>query len=66
MLSMCAWCDQVSGNAVVGAGAHMEGILLVKTDVMFVTGSSLRGHILKQTACNLQMATITNAARGLV
>jgi hypothetical protein len=53
---------QVSGNAVVGAGAHMEGILLVKTDVLFITGSSLSGHILAQTACNLQMATITNAA----
>jgi len=52
---------QVSGNATVGAGAHMEGILLVKTDVLFIIGSSLSGHILAQTACNLQMATITNA-----
>jgi hypothetical protein len=49
---------QVSGNAAMGAGAHMEGILLVKTDVVFVTGSSLKGRVLSQTAVNLQMATI--------
>jgi hypothetical protein len=34
---------------------------LVKTDVVFVTGSSLNGRVLAQTACNLQMATITEA-----
>jgi hypothetical protein len=37
----------------------MEGILLCKTDVVFVTSSSLNGRIFAQTACNLQMATIT-------
>jgi hypothetical protein len=36
----------------------MEGILLVKTDVTFVTGSSLNGRVLAQTACALQKATI--------
>jgi hypothetical protein len=50
---------QVAGNVAVGAGAHMEGILLVKTDVTFVTGSSLNGRVLAQTACNLEKATIT-------
>jgi hypothetical protein len=50
---------QVAGNAKVAAGAHMEGVLLVKTDVLFVTGSSLNGRVLAQTAVNLQMATIT-------
>jgi hypothetical protein len=49
---------QVAGHVVVGAGAHMEGILLVKTDVLFETGSSLNGRVLAQTACNLQKATI--------
>ena len=49
---------QVAGNVNVLAGAHMEGILLVKTDVTFITGSSLNGRILAQTACVLQMATI--------
>jgi len=50
---------QVAGYVVVEAGAHMEGILLVKTKVFFETGSSLNGRILAQTATNLQMATIT-------
>jgi hypothetical protein len=48
----------VAGLVEVGAGAHMEGVLLVKTGVTFVTGSSLNGRILAQTACTLQMATI--------
>jgi hypothetical protein len=38
---------------------HMEGILLVKTDVTFVTDSSLNGRVLTQTECNLQIATMT-------
>jgi hypothetical protein len=50
---------QIAGNVNVMAGSHLEGILLVKTDVTFVTGSSLNGRVLSQTACNLQMATIT-------
>jgi hypothetical protein len=50
---------QVAGEFTVEAGAHMEGVLLVMTTVVFVTGSSLNGRILTQTACDLQMATIT-------
>jgi hypothetical protein len=50
---------QVAGHVDVGTGAHLEGVLLVKTDVTFKTGSSLNGRILAQTACNLQMANIT-------
>jgi hypothetical protein len=50
---------QVAGLVVVGAGSHMEGVLLVKTSVLFETLSSLNGRVLTQTACNLQMATIT-------
>jgi hypothetical protein len=53
---------QVAGNAVIGADAEMQGILLVKTNVLFETGSSLLGSILAQTAVNIQMATITQAA----
>jgi hypothetical protein len=49
---------QVSENAHMMAGAHMEGILLIFTDVLFVTGSSLNGRVLSQTAVNLQKATI--------
>jgi hypothetical protein len=49
---------QVAGVVEVGAGAHMEGIILAKTKVDFLTGSSLNGRVLTQTACNLQVATI--------
>ena len=50
---------QIAGHATIGAGAHMEGILLVKTDILFGTLASLNGRVLAQTACNLQIATIT-------
>jgi hypothetical protein len=49
---------QIAGNVEVGAGAHLEGILLVKTELTFITDSSLTGRVLTQTACNLQKATI--------
>jgi hypothetical protein len=52
---------QVAGQVTVGAGSHMDGVLLVKTAVTFVTGSSLNGRVLAQTACVLQSATITVA-----
>jgi hypothetical protein len=50
---------QVAGHVVVGAGAHMEGIILAKTHAVFKTGSSLNGRVLSQTACTLDQATIT-------
>jgi hypothetical protein len=50
---------QVAGAVEVGAGAHMKGILLVQTYVLFETGSSLSGRVLAQTRCDLQVATIT-------
>jgi hypothetical protein len=50
---------QVAGEVTVGAGAHMEGILLVKTAVLFETDSSLTGRVLAQTTCAFQSATIT-------
>jgi hypothetical protein len=49
---------QVAGNAAIGADASMAGIMLVKTDVAFITGASLNGRILSQTSANLQKATI--------
>jgi hypothetical protein len=39
--------------------AVMQGILLVKTDVVFENSSSLTGRVLAQTFCALKMATIT-------
>jgi hypothetical protein len=52
---------QVSGYVEVGAAAHMKGIILGKTGVTFVTGSSLNGRIFAQTAVALQKATIIEA-----
>jgi hypothetical protein len=49
---------QVAGNVKIMVGAHLVGVILAKTDVTFLTGSSLQGRVLTQTACNLQMATI--------
>jgi hypothetical protein len=47
-----------AGNAAIGAGASMAGIMLIFTDVLFITGSSMNGRIFAQTAIALQMATI--------
>jgi hypothetical protein len=52
---------QVAGAVSVRTTAVMQGIILAKTNVVFETGSSLTGRILAQTACTLQMATITQA-----
>jgi len=49
---------KVTGYIAVGTTAEMKGILLCATKVDMLTGSSLEGRILAQTACNLQMATI--------
>jgi hypothetical protein len=50
---------QVAGYVEVGTSAVMQGIILAKTNVEFITGSTLNGRVLAQTACNLQKATIT-------
>jgi hypothetical protein len=50
---------QVAGFVDMGTTAHMEGVLLVKTGVVFKTLSSLNGRILSQTAVTLDSATIT-------
>jgi hypothetical protein len=49
---------KVAGTVTVGKDAHMEGVLLVKTAAKFITGSTLYGRILSQTAVTLQKATI--------
>jgi hypothetical protein len=49
----------VAQEVVVEAGSHLKGVLLVKTGVTFVTGSTLEGRIFAQTAVTLQSAKIT-------
>ncbi|KAJ7274003.1 antifreeze protein [Mycena rebaudengoi] len=50
----------VSGSVSVGAGAHLEGVILGKTSVSLLTGASLNGRILAQTAVALQKATVVS------
>merc|ERR1712238_112584 len=50
---------QVSGKTSIGAGAHVQGILLSKTAIIFDTGSSLTGRALSQTAVTMSSTTIT-------
>ena len=53
---------QFAGFVQFGAGAHVEGNVLTATKVDMLTGSSLNGRLLAQTAVQLQKATITAAA----
>ena len=51
----------VAQEVVVEANSHLKGVLLVKTGVTFITGSSLVGRVLAQTAVTLQSTTIDAA-----
>jgi hypothetical protein len=53
---------QVAEKVKVGNTAHMAGVLLVKENVLFMTGSSLNGRVLAQWACDLQSTTVTAPA----
>ena len=50
---------QVAGQATVGTGAHLEGVVLGKTAINLATGASINGRLLSQTAVTLQMNTVT-------
>jgi len=50
----------VSGAVSLGAGAHLDGVILAKTGVTLVTGATLNGRILAQTAVALQKATVVS------
>jgi hypothetical protein len=53
---------QLAGYLEAGTSSHLEGTFLVKTRAVFLTGSSLNGRILAQTAATLDSATITEPA----
>lgn len=48
----------VSGTVTLGAGAHIEGIVLSATSITLATGASINGRLLSQTAVNLQKAVV--------
>ena len=51
----------VAGASTFGAGSHFEGIILGATSADFVTGSSINGRVLVQTAVTLQSTTVNSA-----
>lgn len=50
---------QVSGIVEVGTTAHIEGVILAQTAIHMLTGSSINGRLLAQTAVTLDTATVT-------
>jgi len=51
---------QVSGKTTIETTAHVEGILLCKTKIVFKSGSSLTGRALSQTEVTMIATTITD------
>jgi hypothetical protein len=49
----------IAGKMEVLAGAHLEGIVIVKKAANFITGASLNGRVLAQTEVTLQKNDIT-------
>lgn len=49
----------VAGAVTLGTYSHFEGTILGKTSLSLLTGASMNGRLLAQTAVTLQMNTIT-------
>jgi Ice-binding-like len=50
---------QTTGAVTLGTTSHFEGIILGKTAINLLTGASLNGKMLAQTAVTLQKNTVT-------
>ena len=57
---------QVAGSTTLHTGAHMEGVILCATNIVFQTGSSLNGAALAQTAVTLDATTIVKRSMAPV
>jgi len=53
---------QVAGAAVFGTTAHMEGIILSKTNIVLQTGATANGRVLAQTAVTLDANAVVQPA----
>lgn len=53
---------QVTGAATLAVGSHFEGVILGQTNIDMLTGSSINGRLLAQTAVNLDHSTVTPPA----
>ncbi|HEY0256131.1 MAG TPA: ice-binding family protein [Candidatus Methylacidiphilales bacterium] len=52
---------QVAGKVTMGTTAHFEGTILAKTSIAMLTGASINGRLLAQTAVTLQKNVVTFA-----
>ncbi|KAJ7784326.1 antifreeze protein [Mycena metata] len=50
----------VTGPVSVGAGGHIEGVVLGKTSITLITGATANSRLLAQTNVALQKATVNN------
>ena len=50
---------QVAGAVTLGAGSHFEGNILAQTNIAMITGATLNGRALAQTAVTLQSNVVT-------
>lgn len=53
---------QVSGAAVFGTTAHLEGVVLSKTNIVLQTGATANGRLLAQTAVTLDANAVVQPA----
>jgi hypothetical protein len=51
---------QVAGAVQLGAGAHLEGVVLSKTAITLGAGASINGRLFAQTAVNIASSTVTS------
>jgi len=50
----------VAGKTSFGANSHFEGVILCATSASFVTGSTIHGRVLVQTAVTLQKTSVVH------
>jgi hypothetical protein len=50
---------QVADAVTLQASSHFEGIILAQTNIAMITGASINGRLLAQTAVTLQSNTVT-------
>ena len=53
---------QVADVVTLGSGSHFEGIVLAQKNIALLTGASINGRLLAQTAVTLQSNTVTQPA----